>query len=225
VGAELTGSFEHVSERSIAFYDTPDEWLDARGFVLRRRQRRKRIEYTLKCRAADRYLAAAADVQARHGTRQDQKFEEDIAAPFLSRFSHSNTVRLPEEGIPDPLRTLKDAARLFPGIAPLLDSKKRKQARLHPVHSIKPVERVHTGPEFQLAGRPASTATIVWSNGMKGKILLVEFSFRYTARRERFRPEVVQQAKALFEALQQSPWADHDARTKTQFVFDGQTKG
>lgn len=218
---ELRGRFDSVSERRISFFDTKDRLLGGNEMILRRRTRKKRTEYTLKCRSRDRYLAAAAIVKAGRGLEPDEKFEEDIGPPFASRFSHSNTVEFSRDEAPPPLKRLGDAARLFPGIKVLCrETDATAKTKLRPVNAKEPIEHVYTGPAFRIGGVEAEIALIVWFGGDGEDVLLAEFSFRYKAKRERFSGKMARAARTLYEVLQKSKWANLDAETKTQFMFD-----
>src|SRR5262245_45774347 len=87
------GGFDagNPKERVIAFLDTQDFTIRANGFLLRRRRKPRgdKAEYTLKIRSPDRCLAADPALARADGS----KFEEDIAAPFVSRFSLSASVQ------------------------------------------------------------------------------------------------------------------------------------
>src|SRR5262245_26975271 len=97
-GLETNGEFDasDAKERTILFLDTPSFTLRDSGLLLRQRVKRKsgKTDYTLKCRTEDRYVAAGEDVRPAAGLEHESKFEEDVAVPFVSRFSHSTTVSL-----------------------------------------------------------------------------------------------------------------------------------
>lgn len=107
-GIQSEGSPDLRERRSILFLDTYDQSLRYSGFVLRKREDEKdgATELTLKYRSPDRYLAAPINLVGR------EKFEEDIGAPFHSRFSHSGTVPI---GKKKGLESLGKVAKLFPG--------------------------------------------------------------------------------------------------------------
>ncbi|MCI0627623.1 MAG: hypothetical protein L0387_39235 [Acidobacteria bacterium] len=109
--------FDTTDKRVIAFLDTANQSIRANYLVFRQRFNVEsgETEYTLKCRSPDRYVAASANVRASKGLDDRPKFEEDIGAPFVSRFSRSSTVLEPEEAP----SSLKEAAKLFPGLGKL----------------------------------------------------------------------------------------------------------
>lgn len=239
---ELSRHFdaEDPKTREILFLDTADFSLRENGWILRRRAKKEgaKLEFTLKCRTPDRYVAAGAEVRAAEPFRstdapEGEKFEEDVAAPFVSRFSRSNTIEIrtgEEPGFRDRPRSLGEASRLFPVL-----SKIRRdglpcpaETALRIVNGFEPFERVFKGPEihFTDAGQPerdqsASVALIHWTRGKKGPPVATEFSFRYEDQEERFSAAVAAQAKRLFVALQTAPWAEPGSASKTQVAYGG----
>jgi hypothetical protein len=234
---ECAGNFDATDpkERTILFLDTPDFTLRQNGLLLRQRVKRKSgaTEYTLKCRTEDRYVAAGRDLSPGPKLKHDCKFEEDIGVPFISRFSHSMTVSLEEHeklaGKKYP-ETLAAAAKLFPGLLTIRRDRLPcpPETALAPVHDLKVLERVFTGPTVHFPGgrdrsasTPASMALILWSKGKKGRILTAEFSFRYTDEKEIFSSKVASAARRFFEGLQYQDWARPEAITKTQYMYGG----
>jgi hypothetical protein len=237
LGLELTGKFDAADpkERTILFLDTPDFTLRQNGLLLRQRVKRKNgaTEYTLKCRTEDRYVAAGRDLSPGPKLKHDLKFEEDIGVPFISRFSQSMTISLDEneklagEQYPE---TLSAAAKLFPGLLTIQYNRFPcpPETVLAPVHGLKVLERVFTGPTAHFpSGRDSSSSTsapvasILWSKGKKGRILTAEFSFRYTDEKEAFSLEVASAARRFFEGLQYQDWTRPEAITKTQYMYGG----
>src|SRR5262249_8852874 len=134
-------------KRFIRFLDTKGNALRGNDLLLRQRVRPndERTEYTLKCRSEDRYVSAGKNLTA--ATRFDAtgKFEEDIGAPFVSKFSRSVTIvngkKRATKNLPT---TLSAAARMFPG---LLDLRRpgrlcARRIRLHPVGDQRVLECV-----------------------------------------------------------------------------------
>ena len=218
---ECDGKFESISKREIVFLDTPDLTIALNKLVFRRRTDLEKggSEYTLKCRSPDRYIAAAADVESAKGRKEDPKFEEDIGAPFVVRFSHSNTVA--EANTPP--KTLREAAKIFPALGRL----KRDERPCPPDLELKPPsaltfhERVLKGPKLRFDKTEAQVALILWSDGAEGRPILGEFSFRYGAKREEYDAKVARLAMEFFSECQRMDWCLPGARTKTQFVYDG----
>jgi hypothetical protein len=237
LGLGFAGKFdaEDPKERTILFLDTPDFTVRQSGLLLRQRMKRKSgtTEYTLKCRTADRYIAAGADLSSGPRLESKSKLEEDIGVPFISRFSHSTTVildahqELARENYPTLLST---AARLFPGLLALQRDGLTcaPETALVPVRGLNVFEQVFTGPKVHFpngGGRssptPADIALILWSKGKKGRILTAELSFRYEAQKEAFSADVASGAKRFFEGLQYLDWTRPEAITKTQYMYGG----
>jgi len=146
------GKFTSPERREIVFLDTPDFTLRRNGVILRRRVEEAKpgnVQYTLKCRSEDRYIAEGMDLRATRGLTNDEKFEEDIAAPFLSRFAHSNTVTFAADDDPGRPNDLREAGKVFPVLAELERDGARCPAGtpLEPVNNVKAYERVYKGPQ------------------------------------------------------------------------------
>jgi len=206
VGLGVAEKFDakDANERTILFLDTPDCTLRENGLLLRQRVKRKngKTEYTLKCRTEDRYIAAGKDLSPGLGLKHASKLEEDVGVPFVSRFSHSTTVELDNddkltgENFPE---ALSAAARLFPAVLSVHHDGLlcQPETALAPVNGLKVFERVFTGPLLRFPkglDRRSSTmgtvALILWSKGMKGRILTAEFSFRCEDDNEAFSAEL-----------------------------------
>lgn len=226
-GCKVAGDFDPApKERTIVFLDTPDFSLRANGWLLRQRIRRRNgaTEYTLKCRSEDRYIANGQDLAPAKGLKHEQKFEEDIGVPFVSRFSSSSSVSLGEkhafagDNLPE---TLADAGKLFPVLRSLRrdDLKCEPKTRLQIVNGLQAFERVFTGPVVHLPQAAANVALILWQKGKKGRLLTAEFSFRYGNKRERFSAKLARAARGVFEGVQRCDWTRPDALTKTQYMY------
>jgi hypothetical protein len=157
----------------------------------------------------------------------DEKFEEDIAAPFVSRFSHSNSLEFAEDSRfgDNPPATLGEAALLFPSLSQLRHDGLPcpAETKLEPVNTFKVHERVHPCPKklifAQDADHGAEVALILWTRGKNGRPLAAEFSFRYLNKSEQYPAAVARAARGFFMAWQQSAWVQPQSLTKTQFVY------
>jgi hypothetical protein len=237
LGLGFAGKFdaEDPKERTILFLDTPDFTVRQNGLLLRQRVKHKSgtTEYTLKCRTADRYIAAGRDLSPGPRLEPESKLEEDIGVPFISRFSHSTTVildahqELAGENYPTLLST---AARLFPGLLALQrdDFTCAPETALVPVRGLNVFEQVFSGPKVHFPNggsrsspTPADVALILWSKSKKGRVLTAELSFRYEAEKEAFSADVASGAKRFFEGLQYLDWTRPEAITKTQYMYGG----
>lgn len=235
LGLEFQGEFNDADprERTIVFLDTPDFTLRRNSLLMRQRINRKNrsIEYTLKCRTEDRYIAEGSNLGLGLGLDAKPKFEEDVGCPFVSRFSRSITITLDDN---DELisekhpKVVSAAARLFPG---LLDLGRdgmlcAPETELLPVNGRAVFERVFLGPKIgfprsQHDYTPASVAVILWSKDKSSRPLTAEISFRYEDDNEDFAPEVAIVARRFFEGLQHLDWTRPDGTTKTQFMYGG----
>lgn len=218
-GVTLSGEFKSTDKRIITLLDTIDETIRLNRLVFRQRLDLESgvTEYTLKCRSPDRYIAAGASLEQGKGFKKDSKFEEDIASPFVVRFSQSNTI----EGPPEAPQLLQDAAKLFPQLGKLERDGKRcpGDLELRPVNALQAYERVLRGPELDFEGTRATIALILWSGGKDGRPLVAEFSFRYKDKQEEFPRKTALAAMDFYEELQLLDWCLPDARTKTQFAY------
>jgi hypothetical protein len=217
-GVDWLGKFESTSKRDITFLDTKDQTIQLNRLLLRKRVdlEVEETQFTLKCRSPDRYVAAGSATSARNGQGKP-KFEEDIGSPFVVRFSSSCTVT----GVEKSLKSLGDAAKLFPVLGQLeRDGEKcPKSLALSSVNAATIYERVLTGPMLKLEGQSAEVAIILWSDGVDGRPLVAEFSFRYKAKDEQFSPATAKVAMDFYQLLQRLDWCLEGARTKTQFAY------
>lgn len=220
------GEFDRQEKREITFFDTSDFLLRRNRLVFRRRvEENGGLQFTIKARDEDRYIADSFDLDQVDGLRNNRKFEEDIATPFRSRFSHSNTVSFKRESDSpfgkEPTK-LKDVAAIFPLLGKLRrgDESVSKNTKLMPVNGIKACERVYKGPEFTLTdSHSATVALILWSNAWDGRPLVAEFSFRCKDKDEEYSAEMAWAARRCFETLQVFDWHRPESMTKTQYVY------
>lgn len=225
LGIAMQGSLALAQKRTVTFFDTADLLLRRRQLLLRRRVARDELQFTLKARNEDRYIAAGQDLRSARGLNHERKFEEDISPPFCSRFSHSNRIVLRNKSeSPCGLapKTLQQARRLFPGLKPMLTGVDLDAERtpLLAVNGITAYERVYKGPQLALPGKcKASVATILWTAGRDGASLVAEMSFRYRDRTEQYWAKTAAVAWQLFAAIQRLDWFLPNSVTKTQFVY------
>ncbi|MEQ8789249.1 MAG: hypothetical protein RIC55_23345 [Pirellulaceae bacterium] len=216
-GVKTKGRFDKQKARRIVFLDTEDHTIRLNGLVLRRRTDRDGVEFTLKCRSPDRYFAADAQVAAAKGLKCETKFEEDIGAPFSSRFSHSCTVGTKV----DSPSTLREAAAIFPALGRLRRDGRRcgPKTRLVAVNALQAYERVIKGPTLDLGDEQAEAALILWASARRGRPLVGEFSFRYGDKKERYDGREAERAMRFFLAIQRLDWCRAEGMSKTQYVY------
>ncbi|MEZ4316446.1 MAG: hypothetical protein R3F61_03030 [Myxococcota bacterium] len=211
---EVEGDFTVASpEREVRFYDTPGSCeLNARGFVFRERVVDGERSVTIKFRSPDRYVSAAKPMETDGEGRT--KLEEDISAPFVSRFSHSTTMPISAS---KNLNALNDPLRLVPGIAPYfadLDD----SAPLAVVGGTTFAETVFRDASIDLGPLEAEPALTLWR--VDGHVEVAELSFAIEADHEGFDERSSARALWLFEALQSHAWVSPDARTKTRTAYE-----
>lgn len=213
---------QEEDERRTWYLDTDGAVLRSRGLTLRVRDEGKKHKVTLKLRAADRYVAAAADLTTT-ADKAEWKFEEDILPPFASRFAHS--VSVGTKSLP-PLATIADLATLFPKAPPALPA----GTPLEVVNGFRAheVARKLAKVSFEESTTVKLALSFWYLRGERGEYPVVgELSFDYdvvdgAARgAETFPERVVSGASAFFAALQrQSGWFDLSGTTKTAAAYD-----
>ncbi|MCB9679626.1 MAG: hypothetical protein H6737_31255 [Alphaproteobacteria bacterium] len=213
-GLDVEGDFSLIEkQRDIRFYDVPGSCvLNARGFVFRERVGADGREVTVKYRSPDRYLAAGKDLEVSGEART--KLEEDIAAPFLSRFSQSTT--LPVAASKN-LNRLDDPFRLVPGMAPYFADLDDHTA-IAVVGGTTYAERVFGPAGIDLGPLDAEASLTIWRVG--DEPVVVELSYKVEAEDEGFDERSAARALTLFEAMQAHPWVAPDARTKTRTAYE-----
>ena len=170
---------------------------------------------TLKYRNPDRFLALHADLRPKKKKGAKTKLEEDIGPPFVSRYSHSTTVK----DVNSP-RSLKEASASFCVFENLVrDGKKASlDLKLQPVNGLKVYERVYSGPVFQVDKTTIELALIYWSHEKEGRPLIVEFSFRYPVQ-GMVSKKTSELAKTWFDQIQGLDWSLPESRSKTQYIY------
>jgi hypothetical protein len=212
--------------RTVCFLDTPGHTLRRHGLVLRRRVGAE-VEYTLKCRSEDRYFAAGTDVTPGDGFDGKPKLEEDIAPPFVCRYSHSATVA--GDAKRDPYRTSPDTLRAAAVVFPILGTLHadglpcRPDTALEVVNGIEVRERVWKG-EIEIGvsgpkGKKASVALILWTRAKAEHPAIAELSFRLKDKDEEYRRELAQAARATYVVWQRMDCAQTAGVTKTEYVY------
>jgi hypothetical protein len=252
LGVECRGSLdEWLANRRLRFIDTPERALWQSGYALRERWGENGGErrVTMKYRHPDRYSAGGRPVRAKRGKRRQEKFEEDLKAPFLSHYSHSCTVTIPRPWRLDPFGRVEE---IFPWLR-LEGPGVTRSSPLATVGDRAFRERVLGGADvdFGKDGK-AEAAMIFWfdggpspeggrqekapddagdavvrpasdgepANDFEGSPVAVEFSFRYGHEKGRFRAKAAERAFLCFNALQQlEAWVDLSGPSKTEIAF------
>ena len=201
------------------------------NFLLRiRKEKKKSDEYdvTLKCRHPDRYISASHDLSS-SVKGIEYKFEEDIITPFISKFSHSASLK--GEQKPD-FNTMKDLIYVFPGLDLGIDA----DESLSKVNNFEAIEISSEIGKITFAGDKTVKAYLnLWYSSAEEKTpLIVEFTFNYGAKEqdeakkmllEEYSHSLVLGAGAFYQSLQRDNIADsHATKTKTDLVYQGKCK-
>ena len=227
---DQTGKDEEI--RLTYYLDTKDSALRREGLVLRvREEENDKFKTTLKCRTSDRYIASALDVTSPR--QKERKFEEDIVPPFVSKFSHSSSIK--NGSLPD-LSTIDKVAELFPGLKNLsLDG----TLPVNVVNGFKAFEVVRKTGIFRFGQDDLDVKSNLSFWYFQGKEdtwpLVGEFSFDYdisdqvkeaTSRAkqailEEYPKQTVEGSNRLFAALQShAGWFNFNIINKTAFALE-----
>jgi hypothetical protein len=227
-GGSITEKQDKEEKRQTSYLDTVDLALNQRGFALRLREEAKtpaEFQINFKFRASDRYLSAAQDVSS-PSSSANTKFEEDILPPFVSKFSHSTTIK---SGQPPDLSSENRVASLFPAVESL---GLKGNPTIKTIKDFTATEVVRKLCKFQFGDATTLKASLsFWylTKEMVAWPLVAEFSFDYdldlgtvpAAALEKFPAPVVDGANRLFGALQaQTGWMSPNGTTKTAFALD-----
>lgn len=225
IDLSLSGTLKKPDNRTIRFVDTERSSIRNNHLVLRKRTRLKKqeSEWTIKCRSPDRYFVGGKYIMQAAGLKGKMKFEEDIAVPFRSRFSNSNTIKFntsENESSPD-MTTLGAAAKLFPVLGKLNENGRilHPKTKLSTVNHLVAYERVYKGLILHLEEKKVTLALIVWSIGLEGRPLAAEISFRYKDKNENYSPKLCETASQLFSIIRAMDWCSLSSPTKTQYAY------
>jgi hypothetical protein len=238
---ELAAKGLQVGERRIVrFWNSRDCLLYRHGFAWRGRVdidehgvRAQEVELTLKFRSPDAFLAAGTPLKATNDAKKvDSKLEEDlgpvaarngptggvVANPRAARsqFSRSTTQIVSSDKVPTSLAGIK-------GLYPSFDEELQAAAGRIEMSAPRPEYRelVYKSSKLDIAKDvKARFALTLWYKGADNQDhpALAEISFKYDAKDGDVRNEVARRALALLLAMQDLPWADPAAPTKTAFV-------
>jgi len=209
--------------RTVRFLDTADHWLRRNDYVVRERidQADGVRELTLKFRHPDRFISQDRDMKPADRFAEDMKFEEDIKPRFQSLFSFSSSVALDSE---DVIETLKDVAKLFPGLAQAVVDMPKTEA-LTAVGGFTAYERIIKGTRFQIRRDPEVFAecclTLWYDHEAAPQPILAEFSFNYENADGEYTAVMARRAHDAFIAIQDGlgDWIDVESQTKTAYVY------
>jgi hypothetical protein len=214
-------------KREIRFYDTKNFTLHNNNYIFRERKNfsNNQKEVTLKFRHPDRYVSQDRNLKSRKISKRKMKLEEDIKAPFIKLYSFSSGGLIVVE---KQFKKIKDIAKLYPGLATQLN-KYSEDEEIFSVHDSAILEIVITGSKIIICNDPlinAECALIVWYNSkhIGSDPIIVEFSFRYGNKKEKYSQKASQKAYDLFLSIQKKmkSWIDIKNTTKTSFIYQTQ---
>ena len=241
---KLNGTFKSrdsdlkLKNRKTYYLDSSDFRLNSKNFFLRIREDEKSTKYavTLKCRHPDRYISSAYDLSDLK--MYDTKFEEDIIAPHISKFSMSVNFeddQEPKFGSIDKLRSV------FPGLI----SNDLGQGKLLKVNnfeakeiSVKLGKIAYDGNKGNKKNDNKVTLYLnLWYTANDESMpVIVEFTYSYVAIGpspsisnksnkkntfiEEFPLSIVENTYEFYKSLQKTSIADLSATTtKTEFAY------
>ena len=208
-------SFQVGEKRHIEFLDTKREQFRQSGLLLRHRytedNKDSKHELTLKCRAADPFVPLSTDIHVVKGGRA--KLEEDICPPFIARLSRSATITTRKR----PPERFSECVDFFPSLVEQLDLPRNEQ--LKRVNGMLVNEHVYVGPKYKLLGKQAEFALIFWYRHAKGRIALVEFSYRYAVDKTGVDRATALAYSRLFQEFQGMDWVSSNSTTKTSYLY------
>jgi len=219
----VTGSERLKKIRDVRFYDIQGTCqLNEHGYIFRERIEIENgdSEVTLKFRSPDRYISSFEDLSA-SSSPEDRKLEADIGisstSPFKIVYGHSNTV--PNKRT---INKMGDINHHFTGFKNNYHFS--NDTELSPVGGLIIREHVYKGREIDLEQAKGKISVTLWYHGIPSdlqKPVIAEVSFKYEDESANYTKEIVNLAKAAFDALQSlTDWIDPNSKTKTQWVYD-----
>ena len=217
--SDTSGSLSLDKNRTISFYDVQGSCdLFNAGYSFRERDENDGRKVTLKFRSTDQSIANAKDLRGKKSNAKS-KFEEDIAAPFISTYSSSTTQKI---GKNKNLNKMDDPVGLYPG---LKNEHFDESLAINKVSHLTVSEYVYKNATADLDSVDAEFSLTLWYNEAESKTqaIVAEISFKYKGDHSRFSDEVGTRAKALFIEMQTSPqlinWNSPDSLSKTATIY------
>lgn len=214
-----SGGLSLEKDRTVIFYDVEGSCdLFNAGYVFRERINNGNREVTLKYRSSDRFIATKKDMD---GTMSgwESKFEEDLAVPFISKYSFSTKQEISNS---KNLNKMDDPVRLYPG----LENENFDEALyIKKVGNLTVNEYVYKNASVDLGALDAKFSLTLWYNEFVSTTapIVAEISFKYEDTNESFSNNVVTRAKSLFTAMQQDAtlvsWNAQNSLTKTATIY------
>ena len=226
--------------RRTYYLDTVNYKLRSKNFFLRVREDKQSNKYTttLKCRHPDRYISAEYDLSG--PTNHNIKFEEDIIAPHISKFSISADFNSDQE--PE-INNLAELNKMFPKLGKYDVS----EGRLEKVNNFEAREiSVELGKisyndknvkNEKGHDNEINTSLNFWYLSKKERIpLIVEFTYDYSAKNkgkweknknnklktriEEYPLSLVRNTYEFYNSMQNTKVVDlKSSKTKTEFAY------
>ena len=224
------------NHRRTWYLDTENFELKSKNFFFRIREEEdkgdKEYDVTLKCRHEDRYISADYDLTSSIKKDYEVKFEEDIIAPYVSKFSTSAQYKDNEN--PE-IHNIGELISIFPG----LHNHELKEGKLKKVNDFEAKEIsckigkiLFDNDNSQAEDNQIKTYLNLWYLPNDERIpLIVEFTFDYKTNKrkdntdkllmEEFPLSRIRRAYEFYHALQDSRIVDlESSKTKTCFAYD-----
>ena len=238
----LSGNFKPETDiiskfRRTYYLDTINHKLKSKNFFLRIRQNKESSKYTitLKCRHPDRYISALYDLSS--PTIQKSKFEEDIIAPHISKFSIS--AEFEEDQEPE-INSLKDLRKIFPGLREhdLGDEKIEKVNNFEAKEISVDLGKITYDNKKDENDKIKTSLNFWYLPHDEGIPLIVEFTYDYSANKEKkgendkkdkkkisieeFSVPLVRNTYEFYRSLQENREIVDlkSSKTKTEFVYN-----
>lgn len=230
----LGGSFKkklEKEERYTWYLDTRTSKLKSQNFFLRIREivEKSKYQVTLKCRHEDRYISSSYNLKCIVSDYKE-KFEEDIIAPYVSKFSNSIKYEVDEE---PKISNISDLQTLFPNLNEqnFLPNDELKKVKNFVAHEISCEIGKIVFDEGGQEEESVKTVINVWYGPEpETEPLIVEFTFDYGAKKvssqdkillEEFPLKLVKNIYAFYSAIQDRRIVDLDSsKTKTAFAYN-----
>lgn len=211
-----SGSFDLDKERTVNMYDTLGSCLlYNNNLIFRERTESGDREVTLKYRSPDQFIAGVQDMSGSDSSAET-KFEEDIVAPFVSKYSHSTTQSIDDS---KNLNKMDDPIGLYSGIEKYNFD---EEMAIVKVGGLTIYEKVYKGTKVDLGSKNGEFSLTLWyTSSTSTTPAVAEISFKYADTNEDYSENVVSRAKILFELMQTlSIWNNPNSTTKTAFVYN-----
>ncbi|GAA6134198.1 hypothetical protein NBRC116188_09870 [Oceaniserpentilla sp. 4NH20-0058] len=214
-----SGNLSLEKTRTVAFFDVQGSCdLYNNNYTFRERVENTDREVTLKFRSADRFIASKKDMD---GTESgwESKFEEDLATPFVSKYSYSTKQEI---GSSKNLNKLDDPIGLYLGLE---DENLDDTLDIEKVSGLTVNEYVYRNASVDLGALDAEFSLTLWYNETVTTTLpiVAEISYKYEDTNEGFSNNVVTRAKELFTAMQThssfNNWNAQNSLTKTATIY------